>query len=139
MDCHTARVNRVISKIRSKLLKRNPGIRNFNIGAAIIYKKRIISYGFNSICTHPFQKRMGKAVGNENKQHLHAETDAVLSAKSKSVDFSQCSIVVVRVLRNGTLAMAKPCDSCQHMLVDMYGFKTVIYTTGEHTYEVRYR
>jgi tRNA(Arg) A34 adenosine deaminase TadA len=59
----------------------------------------------------------------------HAEARAMRKAGYGS------DVYVARQLKNGQLAMAKPCGRCMAVLRSK-GVKLVVYTTGSSTYEI---
>lgn len=83
---------------------------------ALIYNKRgdLISMGRNSyVKTHPLQARAAALTGNPSRVFLHAEIAALVKLKDWSKAYK---IVITRYLKDGTPALAMPCDSCQLML-----------------------
>jgi deoxycytidylate deaminase len=68
---------------------------------------------------------------------VHAEIAAILS-KRKKVRFEGAKIYVVRLKRDGTVAMSKPCEMCQHVLYN-YGIKRAYYSTDEFPYVAKMR
>lgn len=83
-----------------------------NLVAAIMYKKRPISIGYNSyIKTHPLQRRI---TNHPQKIFIHAEIDAVIKALNKvsERDLKCCDLYICRVKRNGDVGIAKPCENC---------------------------
>jgi len=79
---------------------------------AIIYDKRgrVLSIGKNSyIKTHPLQAHHAERVGLPEKVYLHAEIAAIVRCKNLK---RAHKILVSRVLRDGSLGIAKPCPVC---------------------------
>jgi tRNA(Arg) A34 adenosine deaminase TadA len=80
---------------------------------AIIYdrKGRVLSIGKNSyIKTHPLQAKYANKVGLPEKQYLHAEIAAIVKCR----DLAKAhKIEVLRVGRDGSFLLAKPCPVCQ--------------------------
>lgn len=62
-----------------------------------------------------------------NKDHQHAEHCAINRAWRS--DISGCTAITVRVRRDGTLGVAKPCDLCARRLVKA-GIDKVVYTNS---------
>ena len=56
------------------------------------------------------------------KTHPHAEISCLVSAR-KQVE----TLVIIRLNKNGTHAMAKPCPICQ-LAIETYDVKRVVYT-----------
>lgn len=104
--------------------------------AALIYKGKVISYGFNQYRTSWVQRRFKK---NPESHYLHAEADAVKNAM-KVVDndtISKSTLVVVRAKKNAgknVFGNAKPCVGCQSC-IEWIGINKVYYTTDEGTIE----
>lgn len=99
----------------------HPGCANAKVVAAIV-RKRILAFGFNNYKTHPLQKQYAR---NPASLCLHAEIDAIarLGHQAKGAD-----LYVARVLKNGTPAMAKPCQGCVRAIA-AFGIRNVYYTT----------
>ena len=96
----------------------------FKIGAAVFYKKYLISIGSNSVFkTHPLMRQY-----DEHKT-IHAEVAAIIQA-AKYRDLSNCHLVVYRELKNGNPALARPCEVCQ-AIMHSFGIKEVYYTTDK--------
>ena len=97
------RMNKRIVEIASKEAAKSTF--RYRVGAVIHKKGRVVAVGFNDgECTHP----MGQ-IGSFNTCK-HAEISALLRAKR--ADLSRCEITVVRLIKSGELAMAKPCRKC---------------------------
>jgi deoxycytidylate deaminase len=98
-------------------------------------KGRVLGTGVNDYQrSHTLAKFFSVQAGeSEQKDKIHAELAAVLSAGKKNIH----SVFVQRFHNDGSLALAKPCKSCQCML-KAFGVKIVRYTTPEgiHSYEV---
>lgn len=60
-----------------------------------------------------------------NFSYIHAEHAAIGRAWRNSIE--GCTIVVVRVRRNGKLGMARPCPNCMERLIDA-GIRKIIYS-----------
>lgn len=103
--------------------------KHYKLAAAIVYKNKIISYGFNSKKSNPFQSRFSK---NEHSIYLHAEVDAIKNALKKlSLEQLQKSTLIVARGKciNGELVhgLAKPCTGCQRA-ISTFGIPNVFYT-----------
>jgi deoxycytidylate deaminase len=57
--------------------------------------------------------------GVECAGKCHAEISALLPLIRDKVDLSNASLYVFRQHKDGTLAMARPCSSCQKMIRQM--------------------
>jgi tRNA(Arg) A34 adenosine deaminase TadA len=84
---------------------------------AIIYDRRgkVLSIGKNSyVKTHPLQAKYALKAGLPEKQYLHAEIAAIVRCR----DLTRAhKIEVIRVGRDGSLLLAKPCPVCQSAIV----------------------
>lgn len=91
------------------------------LGCVIVSKHRIISSGCNSKSKcHPLQAKLDmEQYGVQCAGRCHAEISALLPLIRDKVDLSNASIYVFRQHKNGTLAMARPCSSCQKMIRQM--------------------
>jgi deoxycytidylate deaminase len=97
-------------------------LHQFRIAAVIVQGNRILSIGINSYKTHPQQiNPYTKKTGDS----IHAELDALLSSRT---DISGATIYVVRIKRNRSLGLARPCSRCQYLL-SAAGIKKVVFTT----------
>ena len=104
---------------------------NARIASVITLKKDIVSFGFNSIKSHPFQRKFGK---NEESIYLHSEIDAIKNAlKTISVkDFKYSSLYISRVkqnIRGGDFVcgLARPCVGCMKAIAT-FGINNIYYT-----------
>ena len=79
-------------------------------------KNNIVARSFNKVNHHPYLFR------RYGFHSIHAEALAIL----KSVQYNPDTLVVVRVLRDGSLTCSYPCKKCQAMIRD-FGIKKVIY------------
>lgn len=104
------------------------------VGCVIIYKKQIISTGWNlENKTHPLQKMMNKYRGYDinlsNARHTqHAECHALVKIDDLDIDWSKVSIFNYRIKRDGSKGMSKPCKACEAMLRNK-GIKEIYFTT----------
>lgn len=62
---------------------------------------------------------------------IHAERNACRKVTKDKL--KGCYIFVYRELSNGELALAKPCDGCMELIIDM-GIKRVYYTSDKYPY-----
>lgn len=90
--------------------------------AFITKGSKIISIGWNSHKSHPENLRHE---GYRFDSGTHAELSAVL--KGGKQDYSGYRIFVIRIDRNGKVAMSKPCCGCQSVCRQL-NFKTVYYS-----------
>ena len=93
----------------------------FQVGA-VVFKKNILSAGFNQKKSHPLLKR----IGNKFMVGIHAEIHACIGLSPDQMEGA--SIFVIRLKQTGEVGLAKPCGMCQAFLRDM-GFKDAYFTT----------
>lgn len=94
---------------------------------AIIYDRKgsVLSLGRNSYTkTNPLQAKLAKRVGLPEKTFLHAECQAITRLHREHKPYS---ILVTRVLKNGSYGLAKPCKICIEA-IKLAGIKKVLYT-----------
>lgn len=99
------------------------------IGCVVVKGHRIISSGHNNkYKCHPLQAKLDTEKYEEQcPGKLHAEIMALVPLINSKVNLKGCSIFVYRQHKNGTLAMARPCSSCQKVIKEL-GIKKVFYT-----------
>jgi tRNA(Arg) A34 adenosine deaminase TadA len=119
-------------KIKNKLkelAKDVEPVSRVRLVAAVLYKNKIISIGKNQYKTHPAMIKFGK---NSEAVYLHAEVDAINKASRvlNEKQFKKASLYVVRVKKDGSLGLAKPCTGCQKC-IDHYNINSVEYTKNE--------
>ena len=99
----------------------------FRLGAVLARRTRAISIGWNDMGkTHPVMNKF-----SENKPWspgIHAEIDACLGVNRDDLDGAQ--IYVVRLKRDGSLGMARPCGVCARILKDMR-IEIAYFSTGQ--------
>lgn len=119
-----------------QLAQRNPIRKLPQMGAIIVYRGQIIGEGWNQLKSHPLAARFGR---NSGAIYLHAEVDAIKQALRwmapsdrplRDLNLNGCTMYIARVLKNGTPAMARPCEGCQRALAT-FGIEKVFWTTGE--------
>jgi len=96
----------------------SPGVRGARVGACAVRGQATFT-GWNSWTTHPKQAHFAR---NPFSIYLHAEVAAMVRAKWE-VD----TLVVVRILADGSWGLAKPCKGCQRALTNVHN---VWYSTG---------
>lgn len=100
-----------------------------HVGAVVVNKHRIISSGCNSSTKcHKIQALLDRErFGCDCPGKKHAETAALLPLIKDDIDLSKASIYVYREHKDKSLAIAKPCSSCQK-LIKQCGIKRIYYT-----------
>jgi hypothetical protein len=95
--------------------------REFHV-AAIFDRQRVRAIGYNSGKSHSKAARFGFP---SIMKGLHAEAMAVIRGKLE--DYSDHTLIVVRIDNNGKVACSKPCEFCQKLL-GMVSFQQVFYS-----------
>lgn len=116
-------------KILNKLLEvaeEVEPVSKMRLAAAIVYKNKIVAIGTNKYKTHPIMDKFKK---NKSAIFLHAEVDAINKAKKKLDEhqLKKSRLYVIRILKNGSLGIACPCQGCSQCILH-YGIKTVYYS-----------
>lgn len=112
-----------------RLAKENSGIRGkHRMAAGIVYKGHLVATGVNGYKSHPI---MLNGDYREGQIFLHAETDAIVRATRVLTpkELAKSSLYVVRVLKDDSEALAKPCAGCMRVISE-HGITHVEYTTG---------
>ena len=114
------------------------------LGAIAVYKgKVVLAKAHNSNITDTVQylynryRKPTKPNIMEKPAKVHAEIALFKKIRFLDVDFKDISIYVYRELRDGSLAMARPCASCEHALRRL-GIRDVYYTTTSGSAHERY-
>jgi deoxycytidylate deaminase len=103
-----------------------------SLAAGLVYKNKLISFGYSQMKSHTFQKKYGK---NDDAIYLHAEVNCIHNAIRSGFDrFDKSTLYVVRTKWNGPFedkfkvdGISKPCSGCMKCVID-YKIKNVIYT-----------
>lgn len=104
--------------------------------AAVLTDGKRTFSAWNSYRTHPLQARFGST---EEAIHQHCEIAVIIKAirtlarekgshYSDITDLGAFRMAVARVLKDGTPALAKPCDGCVRAL-EAFSIKDVEWTT----------
>jgi deoxycytidylate deaminase len=127
-----------IMNVLRNMVEDVPPVRSARLIAAVAHRGNILSFGSNSMRSHPFQQRFGR---NSDAMFWHAETNAIYNflRHHNSDDLSKTSLYVMRIKRpsesskNWVLGMSRPCKGCQKCIMD-FGIPRVIYTTDNQTF-----
>lgn len=94
--------------------------------AAIIYKKKVLAYGWNKKKTHPLCVEYQP---NPERFYLHAEMDAIIKTMNKHGEeiLKDCDLYVLRIGNGGNVRFSKPCEGCMNM-INAVGIKGVYWT-----------
>ena len=122
----------IISELMTLAGDQNSNVTRARLCAAIVYKNRIVAYGFNSLKSHPFQSRYSR---NSDSIYLHAETDCIYRAVRRLDvdDLKRATLYVARVKRVSPLTtelvsgLAKPCTGCMRAIVQ-HQIRKVVFT-----------
>jgi len=99
-------------------------LKRAKLGCVIAKNSKILGMGYNQM-RHQSFIHTDHRVGT-----LHAETSAIIDSIKNDNSVKGATVYVVRTMRSGAFAMAKPCNHCTKML-KMLGVKRVIYTNQE--------
>jgi deoxycytidylate deaminase len=103
----------------------------FRLGAVLAKRRRIISTGHNNMDkSHPQMQRFCK---EQYTLGLHAEVHCALGVPL--ADLEGAELTVARVLRDGSIALARPCGVCREFLTSV-GVRLVRYTTSSGVEEL---
>jgi tRNA(Arg) A34 adenosine deaminase TadA len=125
-----------ILKTLEKVAEAVPAIRSSRIASAITFKGQVISFGTNSMKTHPLQSRFSK---EPQAICLHAEIDAIKNALRyiSAKDLTKSTLYVLRykykdnTRKNHEWGIAKPCEGCSRAIAS-FGIPNVFYTLDGH-------
>lgn len=105
-----------------------------HLGAIAVYADKIIlAKAHNSHKTNTTQYFYNRYRVEERSNILekpsrsHAEVNLYRKIRYLDIDFSKITVYVYRELKNGELALAKPCPACEQALRSL-GIKKVAYT-----------
>lgn len=104
----------------AKRLSKKSDHHRYRLGCVIVDKNSIIGFGYNQMKSHPKSPHKYK--------QIHAEFNAILGLLPYELKGS--TMYVYREHKDGTLAEAKPCPSCQKLIQDCE-IKEVFFTTKE--------
>lgn len=105
----------------------------------ILYKKKILTIGFNSPKTHPINLKH-KFVNKYNNPindlvGTHSELNAII--KFGEEDCSGLTLINTRVNRRNEIDLSCPCDGCKD-LISKLNFKKVFYSDKHGKFERLY-
>lgn len=103
------------------------------IGCVAVYHGTVIAKGWNTDKTHTMQSIYNiKRFKNNGNRYLpdkcHAETQVLTKIRYLDIDWSKVQLYIYRELRNGNLALAKPCPACMAAIRALH-IKHLNYTT----------
>ena len=105
------------------------------IGCIIVYKGCVLAKGFNTDKTHTMQDKFNVCrYKNSGNRYLpskcHSEIAALSKVKYLDIEWSKVHIYVYRELKDGHIAMSKPCAACLSAIKKM-GIKHIHYTSDD--------
>ena len=80
--------------------------------AIIVYRNKIIGMGHNYLTVNSTNTL--SCVFEVNKYSIHAEKDAIMSVKNKSL-LPESRIIIIKI-KNGKINVTGPCEMCQKLL-----------------------
>jgi deoxycytidylate deaminase len=103
-----------------------------HIGCVVVYKKQILSVGYNQSKTHTLQAIYNKYRDMKSDKpinHLaHAEIIALSHIKYRNIDWGKVKIYTYRDHKTtGELMIAKPCLACMEYIKRL-GIRHIYYT-----------
>lgn len=133
------KINEPILHTLAKVAAANPNNAE-KFAAAVVYRNRIISFGMNSMKSHPMAAKYSK---NEHAIFLHAEVAAIKNALREIDvdDFTKCDLYITRVKKEKPFTekyvwgLAKPCRGCERAIAE-FGLKRVVYSCDDGDYGV---
>lgn len=111
------------------------GCCNAKIGCIITYHGSVIAKGCNSDKTHTKQAYFNRMRYKDSGNHylpakLHAEMVCLQKVQYLDIDFSKVHIYTYRELKNGKMAMSRPCRACMEAIKQMH-IKHIHYSTED--------
>jgi deoxycytidylate deaminase len=105
------------------------------LAASLVFQNEIISVGYNSLKTHPMQKRFSK---NIEAIFKHAEVDCIVNALRHvdSADLERATLYVYRVKKltkdhnYWSDGYSEPCSGCKQA-ISHFKIKKVVYSTED--------
>ena len=87
----------------------------------ILLRNKILSVGWNH------NRKTNPISVNHRFSKIHSEIHALTKFRDNKAVLKKCSMVNIRLLCNGSLALSKPCEDCQKEL-NNYVFKCIWFT-----------
>ena len=116
---------KIVSRL-CEIARTSEKVARCRVVAALVKRNKILAVGVNSYHSIKLARRFAK---HELATSTHAEIAAIHSFlqrydKSKLKD---CTLYVCRILHNGQMALAKPCEGCK-AAIKQFGIKEVRYS-----------
>jgi tRNA(Arg) A34 adenosine deaminase TadA len=104
---------------------------NYQIGAVLVCKNKVVSVGYNTNRNSSLQFKYTYKRGYNPVLFytpIHAEISCLQKIKHLDLDMSKSIMYVCRLGRNGELRNSKPCVACMAAMRD-FGVKYIVYST----------
>lgn len=113
---------------KASLIGQLSDLPQYKIGAILVYRKSIISTGFNKKKTHPLQQKLNqyRIEYKQKGSFIHAEVDCLCNINIENMQ--ETILFIGRKDKNNKPAMCRPCDACLH-LISLYGIREIVYNT----------
>lgn len=111
-----------------------------HLGAALLYKGKLIAVGYNSEKTHSnqgFYNQYRDFDVSRSPCKLHAEMMVLNKVQYLDIDFSKAELYVWRGKDENHPQLSRPCPACEARIKDM-GIKKVCYTGNGKYCEEKY-
>lgn len=115
---------------KAAIIGQKSDVEKQKIGAILVYKKKIISTGFNKQKSHPLQSRLNRLRCCEHKRErtfIHAEIDCL--RKLKKIPAGS-KLFIGRIDKNGIRALSRPCEACLEY-IRLCNIKEIVYNTSD--------
>lgn len=115
---------------RVATLEANKSKCNYRLGSVVIQRRKILARAFNTDKTHTLTNTDMYA---EKWKGIHAEIAACLKVSKSQLEHAD--VYVVRIMKNGAMAMSRPCHICKAVL-SRFGIQRVFYSISDDEYGV---
>jgi cytidine deaminase len=123
---HFNSFNRIVEFLRLRVLENDFNTpQRFAHAAALVMRRKVINWGFNSLKPVPSLYKKYSIFGCT----MHAEISACWKYRFTN-KLQGNNIFVIRVRTNGELALSKPCNMCQAYMRDV-GIRRCYYTDND--------
>lgn len=108
--------------------------KQYHLGCIAVLKNKIIAASSNKLKTHPLQAEFDKYRKFNcesdpcNMHSLHAEISC-LSMIKQDINYHDLELYIVRLRKDGSYGMARPCCSCYQCIVSK-GIRKIYYSTN---------
>ena len=135
-----SRDKKYMSFTRRMAIQNKNSQQKVKLAASLVFQNEIISVGYNSLKTHPMQKRFSK---NIEAIFKHAEVDCIVNALRyvDPADLERTTLYVYRVKKltkdheYWSDGYSEPCSGCKQA-INHFKIKKVVYSTDEdYVYE----